>query len=521
LILGDFNMMELRAAAAVSGDPTMTDDFANGIDLHRQQAAAMLNIPYDEVDSTARDRAKPINFSMIYGAGAAGIVATAWNNYGIELSLAEAEAARQTSLRRYSTYADWMRLNYAQSTQRGMIKIGRLGRVIEAAWEAKKIGTRSGGNWWGDDAGDMDEDWGEEYGEQYGGGWTNGYSWADESSLRYTLCCNAPIQGACADAAMLALIKVDTALREAGIAGGPVLFVHDEIVLEVRKEDADAASRILTDCMTAAFAETFLGAPLEGVVTVKVGDSWGSSPGHAVLAPSAAERWIACPGSHQAARSVPPAPSSEFSVLGTDAHEWFAGGLRDGLAAEVLTDDPMLQRPLTAALDAARQILGDRPFKVESRLPPLDRLAEMWGTADVVGFAPTGEVDTIIDLKFGEAIAVEADTVQLGIYALLAARRYGAGPEGVTTWIIQPRHDHEDGLARSHRYGPAALDHLEAQLRDAAAAALTADAPRRAGEWCRFCPAAATCPERQAAPDAVTSTVSAWFRPSPRWLHST
>ena len=49
-------MMELRAAAAISGDPQMTADFANGIDLHRQQAAAMLGIPYEQVDAAARDK---------------------------------------------------------------------------------------------------------------------------------------------------------------------------------------------------------------------------------------------------------------------------------------------------------------------------------------------------------------------------------------------------------------------------------------------------------------------------------
>ena len=76
LVVGDFHMMELRAAAAISGDPQMTADFANGIDLHRQQAAAMLGIPYEQVDAEARDKAKPVNFSMIYGAGAAGLVAS-------------------------------------------------------------------------------------------------------------------------------------------------------------------------------------------------------------------------------------------------------------------------------------------------------------------------------------------------------------------------------------------------------------------------------------------------------------
>ena len=50
---------------------------------------------------------------------------------------------------------------------------------------------------------------------------------------RYTQCLNLPIQGACADAFMLALAMIDAALFEAGIEGGPVAAPHDEIVLEV------------------------------------------------------------------------------------------------------------------------------------------------------------------------------------------------------------------------------------------------------------------------------------------------
>jgi DNA polymerase-1 len=270
LVIGDYAMMELRAAAEVSDDPQMRADFANGVDLHRQQAAAMLGIPYDEVDTTARDHAKPVNFSMLYGAGAAGIVATAWNNYGVDLSLVEAEGARQAFLRRYSAYANWMRVNYAQSTQRGIIVSGRLGRVIEAAWEAKSTRTRRSFLQWDDEDSEANGDDLADDSFFYGNG-----GWAQDA-LKYTLCCNAPIQGACADASMLALIKVDAALREARIEGGPVLFIHDEIAIETRQEDAEAARRILTDAMVSAFAETFPDAPLNGVVSVRTGDSWGA-----------------------------------------------------------------------------------------------------------------------------------------------------------------------------------------------------------------------------------------------------
>ena len=65
------------------------------------------------------------------------------------------------------------------------------------------------------------------------------------SGYRYTQCLNLPIQGACADAFMLALATIDAALFEAGIEGGPVAAPHDEIVLEVPEADAERAADLL------------------------------------------------------------------------------------------------------------------------------------------------------------------------------------------------------------------------------------------------------------------------------------
>src|SRR5262249_40438228 len=156
----------------------------------------------------------PVNFSMIYGAGAAGLVATAWNNYGITLSLSEAEQARRSFLTRYATYAEWMSRNHTQCTSTGVIRIGRLGPGIQASWEKRKHPGSNGAAAWSDVESDADDP----YDELLAGESTYGTSpgWAQDL-LKYTLCCNAPIQGACADAGMLALTAVDAALHKAGI----------------------------------------------------------------------------------------------------------------------------------------------------------------------------------------------------------------------------------------------------------------------------------------------------------------
>jgi DNA polymerase I-like protein with 3'-5' exonuclease and polymerase domains len=275
-VIGDYSGMELRAAAAISGDQAMNRDFADGVDLHRRQAAEMLGIPQDEVTDQQRDTAKPICFGTIYGAGPRGLAASAWANYGLVLPETEAEAARQALLGRYPGLAGWMDTNFVQSNRLGCITIGRLGRVIEASWEHQQ---KSDGrfNWRFPEEDDEDLDDEEEDARPPPPQW--------RGVLKRTLCCNAPIQGACADAAMLALTLIDAAMIEAGIQGGPVLFVHDEIVLEVPEADAERAGVLLRDCMTKAFRTTFPDAPLVGLVELKIRDAWGD-PGRSADGPA-------------------------------------------------------------------------------------------------------------------------------------------------------------------------------------------------------------------------------------------
>ena len=66
-------------------------------------------------------------------------------------------------------------------------------------------------------------------------------------------------QGACADASMLALALIDKALPAYGIVGGPVIWCHDEIVLEVREEDGERAATLLKQTMTRTFEQVFPG----------------------------------------------------------------------------------------------------------------------------------------------------------------------------------------------------------------------------------------------------------------------
>jgi DNA polymerase I-like protein with 3'-5' exonuclease and polymerase domains len=76
---------------------------------------------------------------------------------------------------------------------------------------------------------------------------------------------------------MLALAYADNRLFEAGIEGGLVACLHDEFVLEVRADQAERATKILKQSMIDGFAETFPGAPLNGLVDPHSGANWSEA----------------------------------------------------------------------------------------------------------------------------------------------------------------------------------------------------------------------------------------------------
>jgi DNA polymerase I-like protein with 3'-5' exonuclease and polymerase domains len=78
---------------------------------------------------------------------------------------------------------------------------------------------------------------------------------------------------------MLALAAINQKLLDEGIDGGPVAWLHDEIVLEVPQADANRASALLVTAMAGAFTETFPGAPLVGLVQAHCGTDWASAKG--------------------------------------------------------------------------------------------------------------------------------------------------------------------------------------------------------------------------------------------------
>jgi DNA polymerase-1 len=226
----DYDQIELRATAWITGDLELNRCYTMGLDLHVVTAAAIAGIPAEEVSAAQRQAAKPVNYGSIYGVGAATLRENAFADYGIDLTQRQAQHQLDSFFNRFRQLKPWFRRHAEVCQRRGYVVIGS-GRVVEAAWE-------KGGQ------------------------------------LYYSQYCNLPIQGIAADCFMRALILVHARLRQAHVRGGLVACVHDEILLEVDADDAEAARAILEQSMIDAFAEIFPDAPVNGVAAAKIGKTW-------------------------------------------------------------------------------------------------------------------------------------------------------------------------------------------------------------------------------------------------------
>jgi len=204
--------------------------FAQGLDLHRETAATIARIPRNEVSKELRQRAKCISFGVTYGMQAASLVEYAYDNFDVVMTPLEAQRALNRIALTFPRLHQWKHAHYLLCQRRGYVEIG-CGRVVKAEWEANR-------------------------------------------SLWFALCCNLPIQGICADAMMRAIQLAHKRLREARLDASLVATVHDELLIEARDSDAEAAAEILQGAMTDAFVMTFPGFPTINLIEVQTGCSW-------------------------------------------------------------------------------------------------------------------------------------------------------------------------------------------------------------------------------------------------------
>jgi hypothetical protein len=139
---------------------------------------------------------------------------------------------------------------------------------------------------------------------------------------------------------------------------------------------------------------------------------------------------------------------------------------------------------------------ADDEIDIEQRFSLPSLHPDFFGTADCVIYKPEERRLIVIDFKYGRGIPVEVKgNPQLRYYALGAAmKKHNRGVSVVETVIVQPRCPHPDGPIRSDEISALELMDWSADLVAAAKRTEEPDAPLVPGDWCKFCPAAATCP---------------------------
>ena len=224
LVAADYSQIELRIMAHLSGDEGLLKAFAEGRDVHRATAAEVFSVSEDDVTDNQRRAAKAINFGLIYGMSAFGLAK--------QLGVGRGEAQEYVNLyfQRYPGVREYMDNTREQAKEKGYVEtiFGR--RLYLPEIRAKNAPRRQH---------------------------------AERTAI------NAPMQGTAADIIKRAMIRVNQWLPGSGFDARMLMQVHDELILEVKAEQAEAFAAQLKAQMEAA-AE--IKVPL--VVDAGIGDNW-------------------------------------------------------------------------------------------------------------------------------------------------------------------------------------------------------------------------------------------------------
>jgi DNA polymerase-1 len=231
VVKADYGQLQLRIAAKLADEEKMLQAFHDGADLHTLTAQNLTG----KSDVTKQDRqlAKVINFGMLFGMQAKALRAYARQEYGVELSEKAAAAHRRTFLDTYPGLAHW----HAEAAR--LQWRARIGRATEREQESRTV-------------------------------WGRRRLFDATTPLTFRL--NSPIQGSEADGAKLAMAFL-WERREQCADVFPILFVHDEIVVECDEDKADQAEAWLRAAMIEAMQLLIDPVPCE--VEVKTARTWG------------------------------------------------------------------------------------------------------------------------------------------------------------------------------------------------------------------------------------------------------
>ena len=224
LLAADYSQIELRIIASMSEEKNMIKAFDNNEDIHSSTAAAVFDIPVNEVTREQRSNAKTVNFGIIYGVSAFGL------SNQTDLSRSESKDLIETYYNKYPNLKKFI------SNQ---ISFARLNGFVETLSGRKRYLK------------DINS--------------SNGLvrSGAERNAI------NAPIQGTAADIIKIAMINIQDRLSKEQMSSKMLLQVHDELVFDVFKPELNKAIAIIKEEMESAYE---LKVPL--IVDIDHGFNW-------------------------------------------------------------------------------------------------------------------------------------------------------------------------------------------------------------------------------------------------------
>ncbi len=220
----DYSQIELRVLAHMSGDAALIAAYQADEDIHAITASQVFDVPLDQVDSTLRRKAKAVNFGIVYGISSFGL------GQDLDISRKEAEGYIEKYFATYGKVKEFLDRTVEDAKKNGytVTMFGRRRPIPELA--SSNFMTRS-------------------FGER--------------------AAMNAPVQGTAADIIKIAMVRVNRRLKEEHLQSKLVLQIHDELIIETKKEELEIVQKILVEEMMHAADLTV---PL--LVDANVGDSW-------------------------------------------------------------------------------------------------------------------------------------------------------------------------------------------------------------------------------------------------------
>jgi len=227
LLSADYSQIELRLLAHVADIGPLKEAFLNGADIHARTASEVFGIPMDGMDGAVRNRAKAINFGIIYGISPFGLAR--------QLGIPQGEAKQyiESYFQHYPGIRDYMEQTKEFARINGFVTTV-FGRKCHVPGIQDKNPARR--------------------------------NFSERAAV------NAPLQGAAADIIKLAMIQAPKALEKAGLTARMLLQVHDELVFEVPEAELEKTTELVSKIMSGA---AHLSVPL--VVDTGSGLNWADA----------------------------------------------------------------------------------------------------------------------------------------------------------------------------------------------------------------------------------------------------